>query len=232
MQQKLSPLFLGTKNCFLGTFYATKVFSIVFGNYKLLLGNFFATKAACYMAHLFYLAMKNFGFLNCFWELQIASLELFMQQNIFHWFWELIIVAWEHFMQQKLFPLLLGTTNCFLGTFYATKVISTIFGDGLQIASWELFMQQKLFPLFWGTTNCFLGTFYATKVISIVFGNYKLLLENFLCNKSCLCVWHISSCNEKLWLAFLLFWGLRNGSWKVFMQLRATKILWRPCCLG
>ena len=112
----------------------------------------------------------------------------------------------------KLFPLLLGTTNCFLGTFYATKVISTIFGDGLQIASWELFMQQKLFPLFWGTTNCFLGTFYATKVISIVFGNYKLLLENFLCNKSCLCVWHISSCNEKLWLAFLLFWGLRNGS--------------------
>ena len=212
MQQKLSPLFLGTKNCFLGTFYATKVFSIVFGNYKLLLGNFFATKAACYMAHLFYLAMKNFGFLNCFWELQIASLELFMQQNIFHWFWELIIVAWEHFMQQKLFPLLLGTTNCFLGTFYATKVISTNFGDGLQIASWELFMQQKLFPLFWGTTNCFLGTFYATKVISIVFGNYKLLLENFLCNKSCLCVWHISSCNEKLWLAFLLFWGLRNGS--------------------
>ena len=115
------------------------------------------------MAHLFYLAMKNFGFLNCFWELQIASLELFMQQNIFHWFWELIIVAWEHFMQQKLFPLLLGTTNCFLGTFYATKVISIVLGNyklllgnflcnksyfhrfwELQIASWALFMQQKL----------------------------------------------------------------------------------------
>ena len=90
---KLFPSFLGTTNCFLGTFYATKVISIVFGNYKLLfgsflcnksffhffggnykllLGNFFATKAAL-VCGTFHLVMKNFGLLfYCFGDYEMV----------------------------------------------------------------------------------------------------------------------------------------------------------------
>ena len=59
----------------------------------------------------------------------LLSLNTKTSVSYFHRFWELQIVSWELFTQQKLFPLFLGTTNCFLGAFYATKVISIVFGN-------------------------------------------------------------------------------------------------------
>ena len=83
---KLFPSFLGTTNCFLGTFYATKVISIVFGNYKLLFGSFLCNKS----------------YLHCFWELKIAFWELFMQQKFFPLFSGTTNCFWGTFLQQKL----------------------------------------------------------------------------------------------------------------------------------
>ena len=119
-------------------------------------------------------------------------------KSYFHCFWELQIASWELFMQQKLFPPILGTDyKLLLGNFLCNKSYFHCFGE-LQIASWELFMQQKLFPSFLGITNCFLGTFYATKAALVCgtfhlvmknfgllfycFGDYEMVLEKFSCN--------------------------------------------------
>ena len=204
---KLFPSFLGTTNCFLGTFYATKVISIVFGNYKLLFGSFLCNKSFFhFFGGNYKLLLGNFFATKAALVSKLVYGTFVLLGNEKLWFFKLFLGTtncfFGTFYATKYFPLVLGTNNCCLGTLYATKVISIAFGN-YKLLLGNFLCNKSYFHHFWGrTTNCFLGTFYATKVISIVLGNYKLLLGNFLCNKS----------------YFHRFWELQIASWELFMQ--------------